>query len=111
MLAGLVRGFSGFGSALVLSPSLAALYGPQVAVPVALVLELALAVPLVPRVRHLVDWRRIALLCVAAPLTVPLGARLLAIVDPEALRWAIFALVFLAGAPPRAPSTLPGGPP
>jgi len=96
MLAGLVRGFSGFGSALVLSPSLAALYGPKVAVPVALVLELALAVPLVPRVRHLVDWRRIALLCVAAALTVPLGARLLAIVDPEALRWAICALVFVA---------------
>jgi uncharacterized membrane protein YfcA len=96
MLAGLVRGFSGFGSALVLSPSLSALYGPKVAVPVALVLELALAVPLVPRVRHLVDWRRIGLLCVAATLTVPLGARLLAVVDPLALRWAISFVVFLA---------------
>ena len=96
MLAGLVRGFSGFGSALVLSPSLAALYGPKVAVPVALVLELALAVPLVPSVRHLVDWRRIALLSVAAAVTVPIGARLLEVVDPEALRWAISAVVFLA---------------
>src|SRR3954471_16184989 len=96
LLAGLVRGFSGFGSALVLSPSLSALYGPKIAVPVALVLELALAVPLVPRARRLVDWRRISLLCVAAALTVPLGARLLAVVDPHALRWAICALVFVA---------------
>src|SRR3954470_21086663 len=96
MLAGVVRGFWGFGSALVLSPSLAALYGPKVAGPVALVLELALAVPLVPRVRHLVDWGRVCLVCLAAPLTVPLGALLLAIVDPYALRWAICALVFVA---------------
>jgi len=96
MLAGLVRGFSGFGSALVLSPSLAALYGPKVAVPVALVLELALAVPLVPRAWPLIDWRRIGLLCAAATVTVPVGARLLAIVDPLALRWAICALVFVA---------------
>src|SRR3954452_8355348 len=96
MLAGLVRGFSGFGSALVLSPSLAALYGPKVAVPVALVLELALAVPLVPRAWPLIDWRRIGLFCAAATVTVPVGARLLAIVDPLALRWAICALVFVA---------------
>jgi uncharacterized membrane protein YfcA len=119
MVAGLVRGFSGFGSALVLSPSLAALYGPKVAVPVALVLELALAVPLVPRVRHLVDWRRIGLLCVAATLTVPVGARLLAVADADALRWAISLVVFLAVAllafgwgyegPPHAAATMATG--
>lgn len=96
ILAGLVRGFSGFGSALVLAPSLAALYGPKVAVPVALLLELALAVPLVPAVARLVDWRRIGVLAGAATVTVPLGAWALAVVDARALRWIICALVLVA---------------
>ena len=52
LLAGVVRGFSGFGSALILSPSLSALYGPEVAVPVALLLEFALAGPFVPPALH-----------------------------------------------------------
>jgi uncharacterized membrane protein YfcA len=96
LLAGVVRGFTGFGSALVLSPSLAALYGPDVAVPVALLLELALAAPFVPPATRLIDPRRTALLCAAAAVTIPFGAHLLAIVDERALRWAICALVFVA---------------
>jgi uncharacterized membrane protein YfcA len=96
MLAALVRGFAGFGSALILAPSLAALYGPAVAVPVALLLELALAGPFVPPAARLVDWGRTGPLCVAAALTVPLGAWLLTIVDAHTLRWIICALVFVA---------------
>ena len=65
LLAGVVRGFSGFGSALILSPSLSALYGPAVAVPVALLLELVLSGPFVPPAARLVDRRRTLLLCVA----------------------------------------------
>jgi uncharacterized protein len=94
LVAGAVRGFSGFGSALVLSPSLAALYGARVAVPVALLLELALSGPFVPPAARLVDRRRTALLCVAAAVMVPLGAYLLSVVDGVALRWVICALVF-----------------
>jgi uncharacterized membrane protein YfcA len=96
MLAGVVRGFAGFGSALILAPSLAALYGPEVAVPVALLLELALAGPFVPPAARLVDWGRTGPLCIAAALTVPLGAYLLTIVDAHTLRWIICALVFVA---------------
>jgi uncharacterized protein len=96
VLAGAVRGFSGFGSALILSPSLAALYGPAVAVPVALLLEFALAGPFVPPALRVVDRRRTALLCVAAAVTVPVGAYVLSVVDERSLRWAICALVFAA---------------
>jgi len=94
VLAGVVRGFSGFGSALILSPSLSALYGPEIAVPVALLLELALSGPFVPPAAKLVDRRRTALLCAAAAVMVPVGAYLLSVVDEQALRWAICALVF-----------------
>jgi len=96
LLAGTVRGFSGFGSALILSPSLSALYGPGVAVPVALLLELALVVPFVPPALRLADRPRVALLCAAAVVTVPLGARLLSVVDEVTLRWAICVVVLVA---------------
>jgi uncharacterized protein len=96
ILAGVVRGFSGFGSALILSPSLSALYGPELAVPVALLLELVLSGPFVPPAARLVDRRRTALLCAAAAVMVPVGAYLLSVVDETALRWAICALVFAA---------------
>jgi uncharacterized protein len=96
LLAGVVRGFSGFGSALILSPSLSALYGPAVAVPVALLLELVLSGPFVPPAARLVDRRRTLTLCVAATVMVPVGAYLLSVVDETALRWAICALVFAA---------------
>jgi uncharacterized membrane protein YfcA len=96
LLAGAVRGFSGFGSALILSPSLAALYGPAVAVPVALLLEFGLAAPFVPPALKIIDRPRTALLCIAAAVTVPIGAYLLSVVDERTLRWAICALVFVA---------------
>jgi len=96
VLAGVVRGFSGFGSALILSPSLSALYGPEVAVPVALLLELVLSVPFVPPASKLIDRRRTTVLCIAAAVMVPVGAYLLSVVDETALRWTICALVFAA---------------
>src|SRR3954462_3953667 len=89
VLAGAVRGFSGFGSALILSPSLAALYGPAVAVPVALLLEFALAGPFVPPALRLLHPRRPPTLCLAATVMVPVGAYVLSVVDATALRWAI----------------------
>jgi uncharacterized membrane protein YfcA len=96
VVAGGVRGFSGFGSALVLSPALSALYGPETAVPVALLLELALAVPFVPPALRLIDRGRVALLCLAATAGIPLGAWVLVDVDGRVLRWLICAIVLVA---------------
>lgn len=95
VVAGAVRGFSGFGSALVLTPSLSALYGPAMAVPVSLLMELALAVPFVPPAARLVDWRRIGVLSIAALAAVPAGAWILLSVDPQPMRWAISAIVLV----------------
>jgi uncharacterized membrane protein YfcA len=95
LVAGAVRGFSGFGSALVLTPSLSALYGPATAVPISLLMELALAVPFVPPAARLVDWRRIGALSLAALAAVPAGAWILLSVDARPMRWAISAIVLL----------------
>jgi len=93
VLAGVVRGFSGFGSAMILTPALSALYGPAVAVPIALVMELLVSAPLLPGAVRLVDWSRIGALAAAAFVAVPLGAWLLLTLPPLAMRVAISAVI------------------
>jgi hypothetical protein len=92
-LAGVVRGFAGFGSAMIMTPGLSAVYGPAAAVPIGLLMEILLTVPLMPTAAPLVEWRRIGALTIAAAATVPLGASLLLSLDAEFMRWVISAAV------------------
>jgi uncharacterized membrane protein YfcA len=93
LLAGLVRGFAGFGSAMIMMPALALFHGPQMAVPVALLLEVALALPFVPSVAKQIDWRRIGLLAGCGMLATPLGVWLLHVVPEAAMRWVISLVI------------------
>jgi uncharacterized membrane protein YfcA len=92
-IAGMVRGFAGFGAAMIMTPVFSAFYGPAVGVALCLLLEIAVALPVVPGVVRLVDWRRIGVLLVAAAVGVPVGNLVLTQVDPEPMRWAISAIV------------------
>lgn len=92
-IAGMVRGFAGFGAAMVMTPIFSALYGPAVGVALCLMLEIAVALPVVPGVLGLVDWRRIGLMLVAAVVGVPVGNLVLTWAEPEPMRWAISAIV------------------
>jgi uncharacterized membrane protein YfcA len=92
-IAGMVRGFAGFGAAMIMTPIFSALYGPAVGVALCLMLEIAVALPVVPAVVRLVDWRRIGLLLLAAAVGVPLGNLVLTRAEPEPMRWAISAIV------------------
>jgi uncharacterized protein len=92
-IAGMVRGFAGFGAAMIMTPIFSALYGPAVGVALCLMLEIAVALPVVPGVLGLVDWRRIGLLLAAAVVGVPVGNLVLTRSDPEPMRWAISAIV------------------
>lgn len=94
-LAGIVRGFAGFGSAMIMIPSLSAIYAPATAVPVGLLLEIVLTIPFVGTSARLVDWRRLALLSLAATLAVPLGALALIAVPATILRWCISLIVVM----------------
>ena len=95
-IAGMVRGFAGFGAAMLMTPVFSALYGPAVGVALCLLLEIAVALPLVPRVVRLVDWRRIGILLVAAAVAVPVGNLVLTRTEPEPMRWVISAIVLSA---------------
>ena len=103
LAAGAVRGITGFGGAMVMSPPLALLLGPRVTVPVVLLLESIVAAPMLWQTRHLVNWRIIGAILVAACAFVPLGVLVLAVADPNVIRNAIaisvivFALLLLRG--------------
>lgn len=92
-LAGAIRGITGFGGALVMSPPFAVLLGPLVAVPVVLLLESIAAAPMLVGLRQVVRWPLIGPIIAAACLTVPLGAYVLVSVDPQVMKRAIAAIV------------------
>lgn len=96
LVAGMVRGFAGFGAAMLMTPVFSALYGPGIGVALCLMLEVIVALPLLPRAVAHVDWRRIGLLLVAAAAGVPVGNVTLTRIAPEPMRWAISGIVLAA---------------
>lgn len=103
LVGGLVRGTTGFGAAMVMTPPLALLIGAKSAVPVTLLLETFAAIPMLPAAARIARWRVIAPISAAALLTVPLGGWLLAAAEPRVLRMMIagtvivFSLALLSG--------------
>jgi hypothetical protein len=93
LVAGFVRGFTGFGSALVFMPVASAAFSPQLAAPVLLVTDFVLGLPLIVSVLRLVRWRTVLPAAAAALVTSPIGAYALAKGDPLVLRWFISAIV------------------
>ena len=87
--AGVLRGFSGFGSAMVLAPTLAALYPLTEAVPLVVLLEVALSFQLLPGAVRQVVWREIGVMSAAALPGLGVGAWLLTVVPGQALRLAL----------------------
>lgn len=94
-IAGVIRGITGFGGAMVMSPPLALLLGPLVTVPVVLLLESVAAAPMLVQLRHLVRWRVIGPIIAMACLTVPLGAYVLVTADPLVMRRVIAGVVIV----------------
>ena len=82
-LAGVIRGITGFGGAMVMSP------------PLALLLEGIAAAPMVLETRRLVRWRVMWPILAATCVTVPLGGYMLVTADPLTLRRAIAAIVIV----------------
>lgn len=98
-LAGLARGFSGFGAALIFIPIASALTGPQVAAPLLLVVDSAMTLGLIPPAFRRADRREVLIMALGAFLGVPFGVWLLTTLDPVVLRWGLvigaFALLAL----------------
>jgi len=94
-VAGVVRGITGFGGAMVMSPPLALLLGPRLTVPIVLLLESIVAAPMLVQTGRLVRWRVIGPILLAACATVPLGTLILVATEPRTIRRAIAATVIV----------------
>jgi uncharacterized protein len=94
-LAGLVRGTTGFGGAMFMSPVLSILLGPVPAVVIALLLETAGALVMFPDALPKANWRTLLFLILPAVVTVPLGGYILLTVDPVIARKMIAVVVIV----------------
>lgn len=95
LAAGLMRGFAGFGSGMMLSPILAILYGPAEAVLMIAVMEIVVSVQLVPKALPDAQWPFLGPLILAAIIGMPLGAWLLATTEPELIARVIAGIVMV----------------
>jgi len=96
LVAGLIRGFAGFGSAMLMAPIFAMLFGSAGMVVTVTAIEVAVSLQLWPGIRRTADWRHVVLpLSVAAALAMPLGLWLLASLDKQAIIKIVSAIVVL----------------
>jgi uncharacterized membrane protein YfcA len=97
VLAGLVRGFSGFGTALIYMPFAGTVLPPVYALATMLIFEVPGTLPLVPRSLRDCHRRDVVRLAFGAVLGLPLGLYLLVRIEPDVFRWSvsITALILL----------------
>jgi uncharacterized membrane protein YfcA len=95
LVAGLVYGFAGFGSALIFIPLTTLVLPPAVAIAAFSLLALAALVTVVPRAWGLADRRAVGVMLAASVLVTPVGVLVLRIASEEVLR-AIVAGLTLA---------------
>lgn len=93
LLAGVVRGYSGFGFTALVVLSVSLVVAPARLVPVLLLLEIAASVHMLPRVRHALEWRQLGLLVAGSALSTPFGVHLLATLPEQYTRLLISVLV------------------
>jgi len=92
-LAGLMRGITGFGGAMLMAPPLSMLIGPVPTVVTALILETAAALVMFPDAWPKIKKRILLYLTIPACFSVPIGGYLLVTLDPLIARKVIAAVV------------------
>jgi uncharacterized membrane protein YfcA len=97
----LVRGFSGFGGAMIYMPLVAALYDPRIAAVTILLVDFVSTSPFAVRETRRCNWREVLPISIAMAAGVPFGTWALIALDPIVLRWCISVLV-LGLLPPLA---------
>jgi uncharacterized membrane protein YfcA len=111
----IVRGLSGFGSALIGIGALTIVLPPAQVVPAFFGLELLTTVNLLPSVWRQIDWRSLRWVIAGCALTTPIGLTALAHLNPNPMRLVVsaclatIALLMLSGVAQRfTPRSTPG---
>jgi len=93
VLAGFVRGFTGFGSALIYIPLMSAIYGPLIAAPTFVIADTVTGLIFLSQTWRKTHWAEILPMAAAAIFAVQFGTLVLQWADPVMLRWALSAMV------------------
>ena len=96
LIGGIVRGFTGFGFALILISALLLVADPVSVVPLTLIIDLLAGFTLLPRTYRDVHWTGIRQLLIGSAIGVPAGFACLLLVAPEPMKIAIYAAVLLS---------------
>ena len=101
--AGLMRGFAGVGSGMLMAPVFAILFGPVQTVAVIILMEIVVTAQLLPGVRREINWKVIAPMGVAAAILMPAGSWLLISLEPDliariiAFVVVVFSIILMIG--------------
>jgi uncharacterized membrane protein YfcA len=93
LVAGLMRGFAGFGSAMLMAPIFAILFGSAEMVVTVTAIELVVSLQLFPQVRKDADWQTLTPMSIAACVAMPIGVWLLASIDKNTIVTAVSAII------------------
>ncbi len=91
LIGGVIRGFTGFGFALILISALLLVADPVAVVPLTLILDLLAGFTLLPRTFRQVHWIGIRQLLIGSVVGVPAGFACLLLVAPEPMKIAIYS--------------------
>ncbi len=93
LVAGLMRGFAGFGSAMLMAPIFAILFGSAEMVVTVTAIELVVSLQLFPQVRKDADWKTLTPMSIAACVAMPFGVWLLANIDKGTIVTGVSAII------------------
>lgn len=79
--AGLMRGFAGVGSGMLMAPFFVYLFGPVDTVAIIILMEIVVTAQLLPSVHKEIDWKVVAPMGAAAAVLMPVGSWLLVSLD------------------------------
>ena len=91
--AGLMRGFAGFGSGMLMAPFFIQFFGPVQMIILIAVMEFIVTLQLLPSVYRLIDRSLVLSMSVVATLSMPIGTWLLLTLDPKIVSIGVGAIV------------------
>jgi uncharacterized membrane protein YfcA len=95
LIAGFIRGYSGFGFSMIVVVTLSLIFTPAQIVPVVLLLEIAASIWLMPHVWQRVQWWFLGWLFLGVVIGTPVGSLLLSIVPARPMQAAIAITVMI----------------
>ena len=86
MVGGIMRGFAGFGTTLIMVPFFSLLMSPTEAVFIALATDVFVMLPLLPRATKNAQWNHIWPMIIGSFLATPLGVMVLTVANPQFMK-------------------------